>query len=132
MKLKIVGWAVRKGGRVRQASAEHVLIFFYRGERTQIRGALLLDTSLSSTLISNDSTRHSVTSRIHRNSRLLSDLIFSTRHLNATLEKRHHVEKFNTCPSLLIRREKSWNRPKRVSSGIHSQYFREPEVHVTI
>jgi hypothetical protein len=32
------------------------------------------------------STRHSVTSRIHSNCRLLSHLIFSTRHLNATLE----------------------------------------------
>jgi serine/threonine protein kinase/Flp pilus assembly protein TadD len=46
-----------------------------------------------------------VTSRIHRNSRLLSYLVFSTRHLNATLEKRKTAEKFNTCPSLLIRRD---------------------------
>jgi hypothetical protein len=42
----------------------------------------LLDTQLSS--------------RIQRNSRLLCYLIFSTRHLNATLEKRNLVEKFNT------------------------------------
>jgi hypothetical protein len=79
--------------------------FFSRGQRAQIRGGFLLDTSLSSTLISDDPTRHSVTSRIHRNSRFLSDLILSTRHLNATLEKRHNAEKFNTCPSLLIRHD---------------------------
>src|ERR1700735_1836135 len=66
-------------------------------ERTQIHGRFLLDTSLSSILILNASTRHSVTSRIHRNSRVLSYLIFSTRHLNATLEKHEFVEKFNIC-----------------------------------
>src|SRR6202034_3090150 len=70
--------------------------FFSRGQRTKIRGGFLLDTSLSSTPISNDSTRHSVTSRIERNSRFLNYLIFSTRHLNATLVKRTFVEKFNT------------------------------------
>src|ERR1700735_5697622 len=89
--------------------------FFSRCQRTQIRGAFLLDTSLSSTLISNDSTRHSVTSRIQRNSRLLSDLVFSTRHLNATLEKRKTVEKFNTCPSLLIRRSAQANQKNEPS-----------------
>src|ERR1700735_2454319 len=61
------------------------------------KSAVLLDTQLSSSLIPSDSTRHSVTSRIGRNSRLLCDLIFSTRHLNATLVKRTFVEKFNTC-----------------------------------
>jgi hypothetical protein len=71
--------------------------YFYRDERTQIGGRFLLDTSLSSTPISNDSTRHSVTSRIEPNSRPLSYLIFSTRHLNATPEKRTNVEKFNIC-----------------------------------
>jgi hypothetical protein len=45
------------------------------------------------------STRHSVTSRIDLNSRALSHLTFSTRHLNATLEKRENVEKFNTWRS---------------------------------
>src|ERR1700735_5789498 len=70
--------------------------FFPRGQRTHIRGGFLLHTSLSSTLIASDSPRHSVTSRIQCNSRFLSDLIFSTRHLNATLEKRHYVEKLNT------------------------------------
>jgi hypothetical protein len=49
------------------------------------------------------SSRHSVTSRIQRNSRFLSYLIFSSRHLNATLEKRTTVEKFNTRHSLLCR-----------------------------
>ena len=49
------------------------------------------------------SSRHSVTSRIQRNSRFLSYLIFSSRHLNATLEKRKTVEKFNTRHSLLCR-----------------------------
>ena len=42
------------------------------------------------------SNRHSVTSRIQRNSRAFCYLIFSTRHLNATLEKHKNVEKFNT------------------------------------
>ena len=56
----------------------------------------LLDTRLSSSPFSLNSTRHSVTSRIASNSRLLCYLIFSTRHLNATLEKRNLVEKFNT------------------------------------
>jgi hypothetical protein len=42
--------------------------------------------ALSSRPISANSTRHSVTSRIEDNCRLLSDLIFSTRHLNATLQ----------------------------------------------
>jgi hypothetical protein len=49
-------------------------VFFYRDERTQIGGRFLLDTSLSSTASSN----------------------ISTRHLNATLENRNNVEKFNT------------------------------------
>jgi hypothetical protein len=57
---------------------------------------LLLDTHLSSSPLLANSTRHSVTSRIESNSRLLSYLTFSTRHLNATLEKRSFVEKFNT------------------------------------
>jgi hypothetical protein len=65
-------------------------------EETQIYGRFLLDTSLSSTPISSVSTRHSVTSRIDRNSRPLCHLTFSTRHLNATLEKRGNVEIFNT------------------------------------
>jgi hypothetical protein len=56
----------------------------------------LLDTRLSSSPFSLNSTRHSVTIRIASNSRLLCYLIFSTRHLNATLEKRNRVEKFNT------------------------------------
>jgi hypothetical protein len=56
----------------------------------------LLDTRLSSSPLLANSTRHSVTSRIERNSRLLCYLIFSTRHLNATLEKYNLVEKFNT------------------------------------
>jgi hypothetical protein len=71
--------------------------FVYRDERTQIGARFLLDTSLSSSALSNNSTRHSVTSRIHRNSRPLSYLIFSTRHLNATLENRENVENFNIC-----------------------------------
>src|SRR6202046_1640260 len=71
--------------------------FFYRDERTQISGRFLLDTSLSSSPFLANSTRHSVTSRIEPNSRPLSYLIFSTRHLNATLEKRKNVEKFNIC-----------------------------------
>src|SRR6202046_5908339 len=55
----------------------------------------LLDTSLSSSQFSLNSTRHSVTSRIQRNSRAFCYLIFSTRHLNATPEKRGNSEKFN-------------------------------------
>jgi hypothetical protein len=62
-------------------------------ERTSC--CFLLDTRLSSTPLLANSTRHSVTSRIEPNSPLLSDLIFSTRQLNATPEKRQNVEKFN-------------------------------------
>jgi hypothetical protein len=61
------------------------------------KSSFLLDTSLSTSPIPANSTRHSVTSRIDRNSRFLCYLIFSTRHLNATLVKRNFVEKFNTC-----------------------------------
>jgi hypothetical protein len=57
---------------------------------------LLLDTRLSNSPDFANSTRHSVTSRIAPNSRLLCYLIFPTRHLNATPEKRNFVEKFNT------------------------------------
>src|ERR1700735_1174674 len=46
------------------------------------------------------STRHSVTSRIHRKSRAFCDLIFSTRHLNATLENRETGEKFITSQAI--------------------------------
>src|ERR1700735_477434 len=60
------------------------------------KSTVLVDTSLSSSALSTNSTRHSVTSRINRNSCLLCYLIFSTRHLNATLENRNFVEKFNT------------------------------------
>src|ERR1700735_705663 len=60
------------------------------------KSTVLVDTSLSSSALSTNSTRHSVTSRIKRNSRRLSHLIFSTRHLNATPENRNLVEKFNT------------------------------------
>jgi hypothetical protein len=56
----------------------------------------LVDTHLSSSRFLTNSTRHSVTSRIAVNSRALCYLIFSTRHLNATLVKRNFVEKFNT------------------------------------
>jgi hypothetical protein len=50
--------------------------------------------ALSSSRISQKSTRHSVTSRIEDNSRPISDLIFSTRHLNATLENTPTCLKF--------------------------------------
>ena len=43
--------------------------------------------ALSTRPIFANSTRHSVTSRIRHNSRSLSYLIFSSRHLNATPEK---------------------------------------------
>ena len=61
------------------------------------KSARLLDTLVSSSPLLANSTRHSVTSRIERNSCLLRHLLFSTRHLNATPEKRKNVEKFNTC-----------------------------------
>jgi hypothetical protein len=69
---------------------------FGRNKRNQKRPAFLVDTSLSSSALSTNSSRHSVTSRIARNSRLLSYLIFSSRHLNATPVNRNSVEKFNT------------------------------------
>jgi hypothetical protein len=64
-------------------------------ERKQIRRRFLLDTSLSSSPLFANSSRHSVTSRIEPNSHFLNDLIFSTRHLNETPQKRQNVEKFN-------------------------------------
>jgi hypothetical protein len=49
------------------------------------------------------SSRHSDTSRIQDNSRLLNHLIFSTRHLNATLVSRHSNAKFPPfLPSLFF------------------------------
>src|ERR1700734_660856 len=71
--------------------------FLYRGKRTQIAGRFLLDTSLSSSPFLANSSRHSLTSRIECNSRAFYHLIFSSRHLNATPEKRKNVEKFNIC-----------------------------------
>jgi hypothetical protein len=65
-------------------------------KRTRQKLRLLLDTPLSSNVLLANSSRHSVTSRIAPNSRSLRYLIFSTRHLNATPEKRSNVEKFNT------------------------------------
>ena len=66
-------------------------------KRPRQKSAFLLDTRLSSSPLPTNSTRHSVTSRIGLNFRPLSYLIFSTRHLNATLENRNNVEKFNIC-----------------------------------
>src|ERR1700735_5426742 len=71
--------------------------------------SLLLDIPLSSNSALANSTRHSVTSRIQRNSRLLCYLTFSTRHLNATLEKCNLVEKFNTYLHLTFAYLRSWN-----------------------
>src|ERR1700735_2233605 len=65
--------------------------------------------ALSSTADFAISTRHSVTSRIHRNSRAFCSLTFSTRHLNATLENRETVEKFTTSPSLFRRFPPRWS-----------------------
>jgi hypothetical protein len=62
---------------------------FPESKKEQMCGRFLVDTSLSSSLIPSNSTRHSVTSRIERNSRVLNYLIFSTRQLNATPEKRN-------------------------------------------
>jgi len=75
------------------------------------KSALLLDTRLSSSLLLPNSTRHSVTSRIEHNSRLLSHLIFSTRHLNATPEKRNFAGKFNTYVRLFAA-SRSLAKPK--------------------
>src|ERR1700735_5601928 len=65
-------------------------------KRPRQKSPFLLDTRLSSSLDFANSTRHSVTSRIEPKLRLLSYLIFSTRHLNATPENRNFAEKFNT------------------------------------
>jgi hypothetical protein len=79
--------------------------FSFARQHTKIRGPFLLDTSLSSSAIPNISTRHSVTSRIDFNYHLLSHLVFSTRHLNATPQKRKNVEKFNTWRSPFRRQD---------------------------
>jgi hypothetical protein len=75
------------------------------------KSSFLLDTSLSTSPLPANSTRHSVTGRIDRNSRLLCYLIFSTRHLNATLVKRNFVEKFNTCVRFFAA-SRSFSKPK--------------------
>src|ERR1700735_645741 len=81
-------------------------------KKSRQKSRFLLDTSLSSSSFLANSTRHSVTSRIAPNSRLLSHLIFSTRHLNATLEKRKNVEKVNTRVRFFLSlAEKDW-RPR--------------------
>ena len=97
MEQQAVGRSTRAASLFRRSNC-----FFSRDERMQNHGEFLLDTSLSSSVIFKNSTRHSVTSRIQRNSRRLSYLIFSTRHLNATLEKRKTVEKFNICLRFLF------------------------------
>jgi hypothetical protein len=75
------------------------------------QSARLVDTSLSSSALSTNSTRHSVTSRIDSNSRPFSYLIFSSRHLNATPENRTNVEKFNTRLRFFAARTRSqWTR----------------------
>src|ERR1700735_5494670 len=84
-------------GMVAQRNAKRARSHPGTNKRGRQKSRLLLDTRLSSIPFLANSTRHSVTSRIERNSRSLYDLIFSTRHLNATLEKRYNVEKFNTC-----------------------------------
>jgi hypothetical protein len=97
-------------------------VFFYRDERTQIGSRFLLDTSLSSSPFLANSTRHSVTSRIECNSRAFCHLIFSTRHLNATLENHNNVEKFNTRLRFLVAPDPSckptkWKVEKPRSEG---------------
>ena len=86
------------------ASISRFLNRFSSG-RNQTRSAadFYSTLALSSTADFAISTRHSVTSRIHSNSRAFCYFIFSTRHLNATPENREIVEKFNTSPSLLCR-----------------------------
>jgi hypothetical protein len=77
----------------------------FSSQRNQTKSAadFYSTVALSSRLHFAVSTRHSVTSRIHRNSRAFCYLIFSTRHLNATLENREIGEKFTTSPSLFCR-----------------------------
>src|ERR1700733_8637490 len=86
------------------ASISRFLNRFSSG-RNQTRSAadFYSTLALSSTADFAISTRHSVTSRIHSNSRAFGYLIFSTPHLNATPENHKNVEKFNTSPSLLCR-----------------------------
>src|ERR1700685_3869201 len=95
---------------------------FHASERVQIRRRFLLDTSLSSIQISNDSTRHSVTSRIDRNSRAFCYLIFSTRHLNATHQKRENVEKFN-IPVRFFAASRSFPKLKRRTTVLKIFWF---------
>jgi hypothetical protein len=91
--------------------------------RSRILGGFLLDTSLSSSAIPNNSTRHSVTSRIASNSRLFCYLIFSSRHLNATLVKDKNVEKFNTCLRLFFVPQRAGQSPIRASGVTHGMRF---------
>jgi hypothetical protein len=77
--------------------------FFPQSNETKSAADFYSTLTLSNTPHFAVSTRHSVTSRIQRNSRAFCYLIFSTRHLNATLEKHKYVEKFTTLPSLFCR-----------------------------
>ena len=102
------------------------------------KSARLLDTLVSSSPLLANSTRHSVTSRIERNSCLLRHLIFSTRHLNATLEKRKNAEKFNTRPSLLIRHDflklidaATYNPPKLPAAAVGARDVKATPAHAT-
>ena len=74
----------------------------FSSERNQTKSAadFYSTLALSSTADFAISTRHSVTSRIHSNSRAFCYLIFSTRHLNATLENRETGEKFITSQAI--------------------------------
>jgi hypothetical protein len=99
------------------ALARLSICFFRENKPSRISGRFLLDTPLSSSLISSASTRHSVTSRIECNYRFVSHLTFSSRHLIATLEKRKNVEKFNTWRSLPAR----FLEPSRFPEPVHSK-----------
>jgi hypothetical protein len=88
--------------------------------------------ALSSSCILHNSTRHSVTSRIERNSRPLSDLNFSTRHLNATPENTPTWLKIQHPPSpfqrfrLVSRYGTAYETPLRIHCCVTKTRAREP------
>jgi len=94
-----VGQAVGKSGQARQCFIAPQIRFPLQPSGREFALDFCSTLALSSSRILKNSTRHSVTSRIERNSRTLSDLFFSTRHLNATPEKTPTCSKIQHLPS---------------------------------
>jgi len=86
MSKREVGHVVGKPIEARQSFIAPQISFPLQPDERKFPVNFYSTLALSTSPIFVNSTRHSVTSRIRHNSRPLSYLIFSSRHLNATLE----------------------------------------------